>query len=138
MRARALGLSVELASLARGQRQLGDPQRRESGELVDRPLGEAGALGCPRARGAHDPEIGTRSAPASPASVSTVGFARPFSMLDSVALLIPVKRASSDSERWRAIRSRRRFAASTSPMSWWFIIRNVSFILTNDSARTRP
>ena len=59
-------------------------------------------------------------------------------MLDSVALLMPVKRASSDSDWWRAIRSRRRFAASTSPMSRWFIIRNVSFILTNELLHPNP
>ena len=46
--------------------------------------------------------------------MSIVGFERPLSTPDSVALLIPVARASSDSDRWRAIRSRRRFAASTS------------------------
>ena len=47
-------------------------------------------------------------------AVSTVGFERPLSTLESVALLIPVARASSDSERRRAMRIRRRFAASTS------------------------
>jgi len=39
---------------------------------------------------------------------------RPLSTLDSVALLIPVARASSDSETRRAMRRRRRFAARTS------------------------
>ena len=42
------------------------------------------------------------------------GIDRPASTPDSVALLIPVARASSDSDRWRAIRRRRRFAASVS------------------------
>ena len=145
MRAGAARASGRLAALVRGEHQLDDlsaPSRRDHAE---HPARHAIAIRLLAPRGAHDADLAERRffqqladrAPQRlrrPARVSTVGLERPFSMPDSVALLTPISRARPDNEMCRAIRSRRRFAASTRWISMPFrssIMRNVSFSLTN-------
>src|ERR1700722_18798400 len=77
-----------------------------------------------------------RGPPASSVNVSIVGFPRARSIAERVALLIEVSRASRESERWRATRSLRTFAASRNRVSSsgdsCIIIKNGSFGILNE------